>query len=448
MKRWPILAICLLSLLMSGCQPNVEPEGTKQLRLAIISKDTYQFMFHSYFSGHFPDWDITVLPMDELNLYEMKAPEAIKTFSDFLQREKPDLVILNGIQYPVLANHELLRDLGEWASRKDGMDLNAFVPGVIDLLKGNEEGKLFGLSPSYRTSVFYYNKTMFRSYGIEEPHDRMTWSEVLKLSDRFMQDASLEKGSYGFYESNIKTPFDMVQTISDTEGMNFVNTRTAKMTMTSDEWKKIWSLVADSYRMGSVGTMNRKLKEIDGTTYVTENDQKAMDLFYQGKTAMTVGQDGLLRKLNSKPPSFEWGIYSGPVSIRDPERVGWFGIDYIFAIPTVSAQPELAWKAIQYFHSEEMGKIYASTDEGLFSLKNYPKWRNDPNYEPFYNQRGWLDTNNFMNSAIPKEFYTPFYKLANEQMNATIAGKLSTEQALAALQKEGQALLDELTAKK
>ena len=67
--------------------------------------------------------------------------------------------------------------------------------------------------------------------------------------------------------------------------------------------------------------MDRKLKKINGETYVTEEDQKALDLFYKGKAAMTVGQDDLLDKLKGKPPSFEWGVYSGPVSTRDPERV-------------------------------------------------------------------------------------------------------------------------------
>jgi len=61
-----------------------------------------------------------------------------------------------------------------------------------------------------------------------------------------------------------------------------------------------------------------------------------------------------------------------------------------------------------------MGKMNASTGKGLlgglFSLKDFPKWKNDPNYEPFYNQRGWSNKNhyNYMSSIIPSEFYEPF----------------------------------------
>ena len=111
----------------------------------------------------------------------------------------------------------------------------------------------------------------------------------------------------------------------------------------------------------------------------------------------------------------------------------------------------MAWEAIRYFHSEKIGKIYISADKrafaGLFSLKDYPKWKNDPNLEPFYNQRGWPNKNSYMSSIIPSEFYNPFIQLANEQMEATIAEEVTAEQALSKLQTEGQAMLDELLAK-
>ncbi len=353
-----LITVTLLSLVLSGCQQKEKvPEGPRQVRIATLDENVYKLEFKPFFSGQFPDWDITVLPMNDLKLYEKKGPEAIQLFTEFLEREKPDLVIMNSILYEVLADKEIFRDLGEWVSRDDGVNLDSFVPGVIDILKDNEEGKLFGLSPGFHTSVLYYNKTMFRSYGVEEPHDRMTWSEVLKLSNRFTQDRGLEKGSHGFYEPGTKTPFDLVQMIAGTEGMHYTDKRTAKVTLQSGEWRKVWDLVADSYRQGSIGAMDRKLKEIDGTTYVTEADQKAMDLFYKGKTAMTIGQNDLLQKLKGKPPSFEWGVYSGPVSTRDPERVSSFNISLVFTIPTVSAQPDAAWEAIRQLHSDKMGKI-------------------------------------------------------------------------------------------
>jgi multiple sugar transport system substrate-binding protein len=443
---WPrilLLPVILLSLLSSGCQPTLEPEGPLNVKIALDSEITFNRLYMDYFDAAFPDWDITIVPMNELKLYEMKEYEATQAFKAFLDRENPDLLIIPGYMYKSLANSGTLLDLGEWMSR-DGMDPHSLAPGVVDILKDNNDGKFYGLSPSFRTSVLYYNKSMFRSYGIEEPHDRMTWEEVLALANRFMQDGRMEKGTYGFHEDWTQTPIDMLEKIGSTEGLHYIDLRKAKVTIHSDDWAKIWSIVSESFKQGAFSTIVPKLKVVDGVTYVTEEAAKQMDLFSQGKAAMTYAQDDLMFRLYASPPAFEWGLFSGPVSSRDPEKVGWFATDITFAIPATSSQPAAMWKALHYFHSDRMGKIRASLEQDLFSLKDYPKWKNDPNYEMFYKQRGWPGGDNFMTSTVPTAFFKPFTELMKVQMNATIAGEKTSDEALRFLQAEGQALLDQL----
>ena len=440
---WAAAAI-VPAVLLSGCQLEAEPpEAPKELVLGVIDEGTYNYQFRAIFEGRFPDWKITLAPLGDVKLYEMKGEEAVRVFNEYLEREQPDLVIMNSLMYQPMADAGALRDLGEWTSR-DKMDLSVFAPGMIERMKDNEEGKLFGLSPSIRTSVLYYNKSMFKTYGIEEPRERMNWNEVLSLSDRFTQDASLEEGSYGFYESNIRSPFDLVQVVAQTEGLNFVDTRNGRMTMQSEEWQRMWRMVADSYRRGSLGLNGRKQKVVDGVTYVSQEEQEAADLFYKGKVAMTYGQVDLMQKLKAKPPSFEWGVLPGPVSERDPERTWWFVSDYIFVIPTAASRPESAWNAIRELQSEPVGKVYASAGTDLSSRMDYPKWKNDPDYEPFYRQRGWPNSPSYVTSVIPTEFYPPFNKLVAEQMDATISNRITAEQALETLQREGQKWLDQL----
>ena len=217
-----LLPVILLSLLSSGCQPTLEPEGPLNVKIALDSEITFNRLYMDYFDAAFPDWDITIVPMNELKLNEMKEYEATQAFKAFLDRESPDLLIIPGYMYKSLANSGTLLDLGEWMSR-DGMDPHSLAPGVIDILKDNNDGKFYGLSPSFRTSVLYYNKSMFRSYGIEEPHDRMTWEEVLALANRFMQDGRMEKGTYGFHEDWTQTPIHMLEKIGSTEGLHYID---------------------------------------------------------------------------------------------------------------------------------------------------------------------------------------------------------------------------------
>ncbi|MFC5703250.1 ABC transporter substrate-binding protein [Cohnella faecalis] len=440
-RAWTLATVLLGALFLPACQSVPKPEGPKKLKIAIPDDRAYSYRYQTFVDAKFPGWEISTVSMEDLKLFEHPL-EAGQLLEDFLKREKPDLVYMYSYVYPAVEG-SLLRDLGEYAAR-DKWSLDAFEPAVIDQLKNNDEGKLFGLSPGFRSTALFYNKTMFDRFGIERPHDRMTWSEVFASAARFMQDKRMEKGSYGFSEALMTTPVNYLTTLSTTEGMRFYDANTLKMTMQSEVWESIWNRVATAYRQGAIGAIEYKPKTIDGNIVYTKDDMEKINLFFQGKAAMTTGGDDLIQQLQSGHVPFEWGVVTGPVSERDGNAVGWFTVDDVFSIPVVSEHPEEAWEVIRFLHSEDVGKVIASTDQGLSSLKNFTEWKNDPLYKPFYGVHSWPGALNSWSNPVPPAFLGPFYELLAKQMNDTISGKTTAKQALETLQTKGQALMDSL----
>ena len=41
-----------------------------------------------------------------------------------------------------------------------------FYPGMIDLMKRSDSGKLYGLAPSFQSAFLYYNKDLFEKAGV------------------------------------------------------------------------------------------------------------------------------------------------------------------------------------------------------------------------------------------------------------------------------------------
>src|SRR5690606_23647078 len=82
--------------------------------------------------------------------------------------------------------------------KKDGFDTDGMHPAVIELLKEQGGGQLYGLAPTFSSSALFYNADLFEEHGIEPPSDRMSWQDVMQLAARFPTGGSEEERIYGF----------------------------------------------------------------------------------------------------------------------------------------------------------------------------------------------------------------------------------------------------------
>ena len=426
-----LLAVCLLS----GCTKKSSDEEPISLRIATLDAYTFESTYRDYFDAAFPDWNVSLIELPE----ESGSFEESQ-WQDWLDTEKPDLLLTNVFDYHQLADIGLLRDLEEFAGRSD-MDLGRFNPAVLDYLKGNEQGRLFGLSPFFSTSALYYNKDLFDRLGIPYPEDDMTWADTLNLAGRFMNDSRLGDNEFGLHVKWVSTPFDLMNKIAYTDGVDYVNSQTGALTIDTDGWRNIFGEVIDAYRNGTFRTQTVEGDSRDGTTYYGPEALAQTELFAQGLAAMTVDGDSLMRNLKAGEPGFRWGVATGPVRASDPSRAGWFGTGYVFAIPIVSSKPERAWESIAYLHSERMGRASVAINGDLLALQDDPVWRSDEDYRVFYRKLPENELPAYAESKVPISFYEPFNRLVDRRIGEVLQGKLTVEEALASIQREGEELM-------
>ena len=96
---------------------------------------------------------------------------------------------------------------------KDKYNLEGIYPGLIDMLKEIGGSKLYGLSPSFYGNAVLYNKDLFNKYGVDLPHDGMSWQDILDLARRFPTEGDEKTRVYGYgdnYPVQLDTSYNFV----------------------------------------------------------------------------------------------------------------------------------------------------------------------------------------------------------------------------------------------
>ncbi|CAI6081785.1 extracellular solute-binding protein [Cohnella sp. JJ-181] len=448
MKRLaPLLALSLLLALVSGCTKSAHTATEpKTLTVACCQPYTYDMQFRDFIEAGFPDWDVKFVPLQADNDY--KAYDE-KTIAEFMDREKPDLLILNSSDFGLLRKADRLQNLDELIAREKSKLTDTVTPGVLDFLRGEDGGPLYGIGPAFHANAMYFNKDIFDRLGTPYPTDGMNWEQTIELADRIMQDKRREKDEIGLHIPWLRGPFDLLQRIAGTEGLKYTNADTGAVTFDTPGWERLFKQVASAYKRGTFVASWPEGREEDGTTYYDQAAMESADLFKKGKAAIAVDDDFLLANLKSaQKPKFGWGVVEPPARSSDPGVGGEIRLYEVFAIPTSAAHAEEAWQVLSYFMSEHVGKAKAGLGSAIGAMdlsvqRDYPEWKQDPDYEPFYALRPTNSIDKFYYGAEqgPAGFDEAFAELVNGHIRSAVEDKETLDEAYAAIQPEAEALM-------
>lgn len=129
-----------------------------------------------------------------------------------------------------VTNVGLQYDLNELI-KKHNYDLTLLEPSSIDLMKQLAGGEIWGLPYTAGSRAVLYNKDLFDKFGVDYPHDGMTWDELYDAAKRTTQtvDGINYRGfSASFY--NLAA--------SNQLSASFVDPVTYKVLLGDDKWDK------------------------------------------------------------------------------------------------------------------------------------------------------------------------------------------------------------------
>ena len=441
------MLVLLACTVFAGCTSRPAQETEQKSSLKVMFWDE-RYFFQEYgdlFSIGHPNVDIEVVSTSKI--YNSSNGEQIdyeKAFAEFVEKEQPDVILLDSSNYDKFASDGKLMELDTLIER-DKYDTESIYPALIEMLKEKGGGKLYGLSPTFGGSAIFYNADLFAKYGIEVPHDGMTWQEILDLARRFPTEGDEDSRVYGFGAQYGMSMENLASSIASAQGLQFLNPDTMKVTINTDSWKQAYKLAMDAVDSKAV-----YIPEGNGFQGGTMEEYYKSQLFVMGRIAMSVESIYMLQNVKQaqdqlkdyKP--FQIGIAAGPVDPADPQTSRNLYFSDIFAIRANSPNSDAAWEFIKFINGEEFARVKSrSMNNGLLSRMGIATEYNGVNLEPFYKLKPRLDQNASRSyEKVPNDFYMQYQPVLDRELKLVQEKKKSIDEALQTVQDEAQALLD------
>lgn len=270
---------------------------------------------------------IIVKPMD------VSDPET-KTLTAAAGGAAPDLFKIDRFKVGSFAAKDVLTDLSPYI-KKDKINSNIFFkPTWNETIYG---GRPYALPWNTDSRPLYYNKTMFKTAGLDPERPPKTWEDLTLYSKKLEVQVNGKYSRTGFIPTNgnwgfVGWLFSAGGDVTDATGK--------KVTWNNPAGIKAASYVADTLaRFGGVGKVN------------------AASSFTGGKAGMEIQVSDQMRGYK-----FELGAAAPPrPSGLEKDVLTWSG-GFALAIPRGSKHPKEAWEFIKYYCTNKEAQLILGTE--------------------------------------------------------------------------------------
>lgn len=446
-----LLSLLLIGLVIFGLVGFTSlPAGdTTQLRVMTYDKE------NRYFNSKYGDMFHTQNDSIKIDLVRTKSIELDRNASNYVQalqqsieQEELDVLQLSTYEYKQLSEAGFLLDLEPLVVR-DNYNIDTIYPSITHFLREQGSGRLYGFAPTFQRQAIYYNIDLFEKYRIEQPHDGMTWQELINLAEQFPTDGDEQSRIYGGFDT-----FGLSQeghlrnlglTIGLSMGLKAVNLDIKQATMDTEGWKQAYQQAQAALATNSIHKRGHN----------TDKDFNEQQLFSQGRQAILIDDPNYvyselanIGEGKSGVKSFRVGMVVGPVNHSDREITRDLNLnnDYVYAIRAKSSNVDAAWELLKFMQGDEVaGELARRPDNGIPSRMGQTSNFYGINLEGFYHlnsvqQGGYFDD--------PKKILADDFPLKYEEITyrewALVEKSLKTiDEALQSIQRDLQVALDE-----
>lgn len=417
----------------------MDPNKEKRLKVSYFHETTFMMQYGKAFTIRYPNIEVKVEtgigrpPYAGINRSNLE---------EWMEKDKPDVLSLSLSEYAQLAKEGKLYALDD-VIRQEGFDLQNMHAGVVDMLRTEGGGKLYGLAPDYDQLVLFYNKELFDKYGIGYPKNGMSWEELLQLASRFAAGPNAKERVYGLVARSYFGPYDLVQQAGKAKGLSILDPAGKQITVNTPEWQKMWTAALDAVRGGYI----YEPPPLKGS--FTREDMYKANPFFTGQAAMALQNYSFVKELNEassryKMSSIPWDVVTEPTDPSRPNESSSFSVGTIYAVNAASENRREAWELVKFINSEEAARKMLTQTVGssstparlssLSAVKGQEKL-----VEAFTSLRPPAEPQ--ATPGVPEEFYSTFQELAMQLSKDVLNGKKTVAQATQELQTSGQQAL-------
>ncbi|MGZ9585295.1 ABC transporter substrate-binding protein [Paenibacillus marinisediminis] len=452
-KWYRLLTIFLVMVMLSGCmkeKPVIEElakDGSGKLRVMYYDEEQFYREYGAFFSIEYPDIEIEVVSTNSLyqnNPDEKEPVDPEKRMLDFIDKEKPDVIMTDLQSMKKLVDAGKLYDLDP-IIQQEKYNLDDILPGLIDLIREQGNGGLYGLAPKYYTQVMFYNADLFKEHGIEVPRNQMSWKEVLELGARFGKIGSGEDQIYGL-ANQYRTSADILFDMARTSNLQLVDARGEKVLIDSPAWREMFNTIVNAVNNNAIQVVKRDQNN--------EFGYSPMDsAFMSGKAAMAMESLWMAQQLenmsrwNPEMKAFDWQMVTMPVDPNSPNESVYVSSYTVLAINAEATNKRTAWELIKFINGPKMAKASSKITSGDLPTRiAYTKEIAGRSAEAATMLRPKLNTTDmytvFAEQNISYEFFQTMNTIVVKAIDDMVAGK-SADEVLPALQQDLQVKLVE-----
>ncbi|WP_185897152.1 ABC transporter substrate-binding protein [Paenibacillus zeisoli] len=470
-KTYKILATSLAAIMLTGmiagCSGDKAKESNepKVLRIGMLyggggSDQYFRQQFTDVYEYTHPNVTVEIVPAINNDQYQYsdmqnyQPPDTLKSLKKLMTGSNPvDVIVSDTNSLKKLIDENLLKQLDPMI-QEDKFDTSDIVPSVIDGIKQMGNNNIYALAPTFMPSALFYNKKIFKDAGVDVPKDGMTYDDVFNLARRVAKGQGKDRiYGFAFNRYNGATASDDVFKYSQPLQLRFFDEKAEKMTVNTPQWEKVISTIVQ-LRKDKILYENAQMNNPQQNQTYNPIDN---DVFKSGKTAMVLGDIGLVTELtgmseaaktNKKVKAFDWDVVTIPTH---PEKPGIGGDIYLGNYMSINASapnPDTAWDFIKFLNGPEWAKIKArSTSYEMVSRKSFIKPVSGLNYNvaAFYKLKPIPPVNsNDEKLQTEKPGIYGVTMVGQNFIQEVIDNKKTPKEALQAWEKKGNEMLQEI----
>jgi multiple sugar transport system substrate-binding protein len=472
-RKWIMtgMALSLLIPLLAACNTSKGNDAAVRHTLRIgtmygSKQDEYYFrqQFTDMFEFSHGNIDIEVVPAIDYSetqfedrSKQQEQPNPLEKIKAIMTGTNPvDVMILDMSMLGQLVNENLLKQLDPLL-KEDEIDMNEYVPTVIEGIKEEGNGFLYALTPMFTPSALYYNKKLFSKAGVTPPTDGMSWDDVF-IKAKQMTSGKGKDAVFGFSfnQWGAGDGYNDMLNFAAPLQLKMFDDKAELMTVNTPQWEAVWKTVTDLQK-----------NHVTPSQEDMQNEQPISDkdiynpfqgrLFLNGRIAMSVGDYNLINEIQQmntnadklKIDPLDWDVVTMPFHVGHEGVGGNIYLNQLSGINANAANPEDAWEFVKFMNGKEWAKLKSRSTYEMSARKEFVKVRDGMSYnvEAFTKMK---PAPQLQSSLKEQELYREkpnLYMVSQLGMNAyneVIQEKKSIKEALEQWETKGNDLLQKI----
>jgi len=398
------MSLSLLIPTLAACNSNSDkddPNNRRTLRIGTMygsksDESWFRQQFTDMFEFSHSNIDIEVVPAIDYSEMQFEDQSKREEPIDQMARVKEimtgtnpvDVMIINDLNMVgQLVNDSLLKQLDP-LMKEDKIDINEFVPTIVEGIKDQGNGFLYALTPTFQPSALYYNKKLFTNAGVDFPKDDMSWDDIFNLAKR-MKSGSGKDAIFGFSfnQWGASDSFWDFQNFAAPLQLKMFDDKGETMTVNSPQWQSLWENMVqlkNDHVTPRQEDMGYDQPASDSGIYNPYRNQ----LFFSGRVAMTIGTYGMINEIQQmndnvdklKMERLDWDVVTIPYHIGKEGVGGNIYLGQLAGINANAPNPKDAWEFVKFMNGKEWAKLKSRSTYEMSARKEFVKMRDGMTY--------------------------------------------------------------------